>query len=59
MGRLTTAYPKTAERWIAQVSERAHNPERDQKAIRRMEDALNGHEFEGCERDRLHYGTSP
>ena len=59
MERLTTAYPRTAERWIAQASERAHNPERDRKAIRRMEDALNGHEFEGCERDRVHYGTAP
>ena len=59
MERLQKAYPETAERWIDQVSERAHNPETDRKAIRRLEDALDGHEFGGCEHDRKHYGVAP
>jgi hypothetical protein len=59
MERLRKAYPESADPWIAQTAERAHDRERDGKAIRRMEDALDGHEFGGCERDRVAYGSVP
>ena len=59
MERLKSEYPATADRWIAEVSERAHDPESDAKAMRRLDDALNGHEFGGCTWDRSRYRAAP
>lgn len=59
MERLRKAYPETADQWIAQVNERAHDPAKDGKAVRRVEDALDGQEFGGCAYDRKHYGIAP
>jgi len=55
MDRLQKVYPATAERWIAEVEARAHDPEKDGRAMRRFDEAMSGHEFGGCEDDRRRY----
>ncbi|MEO5816384.1 MAG: hypothetical protein ABIT20_14010 [Gemmatimonadaceae bacterium] len=53
--RLNMVYPKTAHKWISEASARAHNPEKDQKAMRRLDNALGGHMFSGCAEDSKLY----
>ena len=59
MDRLQKAYPAKAERWIAEAQARAHDPEKDGRAIRRFDEAMSGHEFGGCEDDRRRYPATP
>jgi hypothetical protein len=59
MDRLQKAYPATAERWIGEVQARAHDPEKDGRAMRRFDEAMGGHEFGGCEDDRRRYPATP
>ncbi len=57
--RLNTAYPGTAERWIDEVQARAHDPQKDGKAMRRLDAALGGHMFGGCAEDRKQSPKAP
>ncbi|CAN5863392.1 hypothetical protein BH11GEM1_BH11GEM1_20350 [soil metagenome] len=59
MERLQKEYPATAERWIDEVQERAHDPAKDMKAMRRFDDAMGGHVFGGCSEDRKRYPATP
>jgi len=57
--RLLKEYPATAERWIDEVTARAHDPEKDAKAMRRFDAALGGHAFGGCAEDRKQSPVAP
>ena len=47
--------PKDAERLAHEAQQLAIDPIRDRKALRRIDDALGGHEFAGCAEDRVRY----
>jgi hypothetical protein len=53
--RLLKAFPDSAEKLIDAAQQKAVDPMRDRKALRRIDAALGGHEFEGCTRDRRAY----
>jgi hypothetical protein len=57
--RVNRTYPATAERWIKETEARAVNPEKDRKAMLRLNDALGGHVFSGCAKDRTMYPGTP
>ena len=62
MERLRVQYPEKAERWIHDVGARAHDPEKDGKGMRRLDDAMGGHVFGGCADDLKRYpatGANP
>lgn len=53
--RLLKAFPDSAEKLIDAAEQKAVDPTRDTKALRRIDAALGGHMFEGCARDRRTY----
>lgn len=55
MERLRKQYPATADQWIEDAQARAHDPEKDAKAMRRFDDAMGGHVFGGCAEDLKRY----
>lgn len=57
--RLMKAAPDSAERLIGEAQHLAVDPARDGKALRRVDDALGGHMFEGCTADRATYQKKP
>jgi hypothetical protein len=57
--RLFKEYPATASRWIDEAQARAHDPEKDAKAMRRLDAAMGGHLFGGCAEDRKRYPAAP
>jgi hypothetical protein len=57
--RLMKAAPDSAQRLIDDAQHLAVDPTRDGKALRRVDDALGGHMFEGCTADRVTYQKKP
>src|SRR5262249_22925861 len=57
--RLRKAFPDSGETLIDAAEQRAIDPTRDAKALRRLDAALKGHAFEGCVRDRRTYRKKP
>ena len=53
--RLLKAFSDSAEKLIDAANQKALDPTRDAKALRRIDAALGGHMFEGCSRDRRTY----
>ncbi|HEV8447468.1 MAG TPA: hypothetical protein VGQ44_11630 [Gemmatimonadaceae bacterium] len=53
--RLRKAFPDSGETLIDAAEQRAIDPMRDAKALRRLDKALSGHAFEGCRADRKTY----
>ena len=57
--RLRKAFPDSGETLIDAAEQRAIDPTRDAKALRRLDEGLNGHVFEGCREDRRSYRKQP
>ena len=57
--RLLKAFPDSGKRLIDAAEQRAIDPARDAKALRRLDDALIGHVFGGCAGDRKTYKKKP
>ncbi|HEY2164547.1 MAG TPA: hypothetical protein VGH04_11175 [Gemmatimonadaceae bacterium] len=57
--RLLKAFPDSGEKLIDAAEQRAIDPTRDAKALRRIDDALGGRVFEGCAGDRKTYQKTP
>jgi hypothetical protein len=57
--RLMKAEPDSAQRLIEDAQHLAVDPARDGKALRRVDNALGGHMFEGCTADRATYQKKP
>jgi hypothetical protein len=53
------AAPDSAQRLIEDAQHLAVDPARDGKALRRVDNALGGHVFEGCTADRATYQKNP
>jgi hypothetical protein len=57
--RLMKEVPDSAQRLIDDAQHLAVDPTRDGKALRRVDNALGGHMFEGCTADRATYQKKP
>jgi hypothetical protein len=57
--RLMKAAPDSAQRLIEDAQHLAVDPARDGKALRRVDNALGAHVFEGCTADRATYQKNP
>lgn len=57
--RLMKAFPDSAGRLIEAAQQRAVDPARDSKALRRIDEAAGGHLFAGCVEDRKAYQKKP
>ena len=57
--RLLKSFPDSGKKLIDAAEQRAIDPARDAKALRRVDDALVGHVFEGCAKDRKSYRKKP
>jgi hypothetical protein len=57
--RLLRAFPDSGKTLIDAAEQRAIDPTRDAKALRRIDDALSGHSFGGCAEDRNAYPKKP
>jgi hypothetical protein len=57
--RLLKAFPDSGKTLIDAAEQRAIDPARDAKALRRVDDALSGHVFGGCAEDRKSYQKKP
>ena len=53
--RLLRAFPDSGEKLIDAAEQKAVDPARDAKALRRIDAALGGHAFAGCVEDRKTY----
>jgi hypothetical protein len=53
--RLLKSFPDSGKTLIDAAEQRAFDQARDAKALRRIDDALSGHVFEGCAEDRKSY----
>ena len=57
--RLLKSFPDSGKMLIDAAEQRAIDPARDAKALRRVDDALIGHVFGGCAGDRKTYQKKP
>jgi hypothetical protein len=57
--RLLKSFPDSGKMLIDAAEQRAIDPARDAKALRRTDDALTGHVFVGCAEDRKTYQKKP
>jgi hypothetical protein len=57
--RLLKSFPDSGKTLIDAAEQRAIEPTRDAKALRRIDDSLSGHVFGGCAADRKSYEKRP
>jgi hypothetical protein len=57
--RLLKSFPDSGKTLIDAAEQRAIDPARDATGLRRIDDALSGHVFEGCAADRKTYQKKP